>query len=88
MNVTTIRKMQNQRPAEPLREALHEALHEAEVKRDERWPNNLPPPIYGDDNRNLALSKSALRGFVMRDGDPHVDLTTDQARDIARWIGS
>lgn len=55
-----------------------------------RWPNNLPPPVFADDTRNKSLAVSALRCFVMRDGEPvHAcDITAEQARDVACWAES
>jgi hypothetical protein len=51
-----------------------------------RWPP-LAAPIYADDNRNLAIAVSALRGIPKLDGEPVYpsDLTAAQARDVALW---
>lgn len=52
-----------------------------------KWPSNLPPPIYAQDNQNKAVAVSFLRSLTMRDNEPaHCsDLTNEQARDIAAW---
>lgn len=56
-------------------------------RRGEKWPSNLPAPIYAADNEALMRAVSLVRGWDTKDGEPVFasDLTPGQARDIVAW---
>ena len=57
--------------------------------KSDRWPSDLPAPIFPDDTQAKALAVSFLRGLTTQDRVPvyPCDITTEQAHDLRRWLG-
>lgn len=56
-------------------------------RRDEKWPSNLPAPIYAADNEALMRAVSILANLPTKDGERVSvgDIRPCHARDVIEW---